>query len=1153
MKVAFPSRVFSSSRFPVKNPGKKRSTPSLQPTARPATLCTQFSPRMETPDRTRPRKENAFCMDRIGHPGNQERGVMILNTFSRRFSPVQHQPAWSTRWSRCHALWRIAVLCAVWCAAVSGTGYADEQKIEYNRDIRPILSENCFACHGPDSASRKAGLRLDQHDAALESAAIDPGHPELSEMISRITSTNPEEVMPPPETKKTLTPAQKEMLTRWIRQGAEYQLHWSFIAPVKAMPPTVKHAEAVRNPIDQFVLAQLEAAHLDPAPEADRRTLARRVSLDLTGLPPSPEVVEAFVQDDSPNAYETLVDQLLNSPAWGEHRGRYWLDYARYADSHGIHFDNYREMWSYRDWVIDALNQNMPYSQFTIENLAGDLLPNATLDQQIASGFNRCNMTTNEGGSISEEYLVLYTRDRTDTTSQVWLGLTAGCAVCHTHKFDPITQKEFYELAAFFNNTTQAAMDGNRKDTPPVIVVPRDEDREEWDSVAKLAAEAKTAVDQRRQDARPEFDRWVATASPDVFTQAVPVEQLGFHAPLTQQGSFVTVTVNDESREIPVAEGTEWIEGKTGPQAAQVSKTGLGELPDVGDFDGTQPFSFSGWIRTPAHDGSAAIVARMDDGNGYRGWDIWIEGRRVGTHIIHKWSDDALKVVSDKQVPANAWAHIAVVYNGSKKPDGVQIYINGALQKNRVQNNTLKGDTRTDVPFKIGQRDKTSPASGFALNDLRLYSRTLTSGEVTALANVTGLIATLQKSADKRTPEELNTLYDWWLTSVDEPFRTAAKIAADLDQQVNTLKSRGTIAYVMQEKPQEPVAFVLNRGEYDQRLEQVKPGTPAILPPFPEDFPRNRLGFAQWLLLPEQPLTSRVTVNRFWQEVFGVGLVKTTGDLGVMGEIPMNQPLLDWLAVDFVESGWDVKRLFKLMVMSSTYRQSAATTPEKLEIDPDNRLLSRGPRFRMDAEMVRDYALAVSGELVPTIGGPSLKPYQPDGLWEVVGMPGSTTRNYKQDVGEDLYRRSLYTFVKRMAPPASLEIFNAPNREFCVVRRERTNTPLQALVTLNDDQFVEAARALAQLTLQQPATEFPRRLQFLSQRLVCRDFLPQEQQLIQDSLGELRTFYDNHTDLAQQVIHVGESKPDESLSVVELAAWTMLTNQLMNLDEVLNK
>lgn len=1046
--------------------------------------------------------------------------------------------------------------CALWlglCLFFPAQSHADERKLEYNRDIRPILAEACFACHGPDSAARKGDLRLDQRTAALEMGAIDPGHPELSSMISRITSADPEEVMPPPATKKVLTAEQKEKLTQWVQQGAEYQLHWSFIRPVKGQPPQVQQSAAVRNPIDQFILAGVEAAQLTAAPEADRRTLARRVSLDLTGLPPTPEVVEEFVKDPSPNAYEALVDRLLNSTAWGEHRARYWLDYARYADSHGIHFDNFREMWSYRDWVIDAFNRNMPYSQFTIENLAGDLLPDATLDQRIASGFNRCNMTTNEGGAISEEYLVLYTRDRTETTAQVWMGLTAGCAVCHSHKFDPISQQEFYELAAFFNNTTQAAMDGNIKDTPPVIVVPRDEDREQWAAISKLATEAHAVVESRKKEARSEFETWAVSASPDVITGHTPVDQLVFQAPLTQSGQMAEVMVNGDPRQIAVSEGTEWIEGKTGPQAAQISKGAITEFPDVGNFNGEQAFTCSAWIRTPANDGQGAIIARMDNTQGHRGWDLWIEGRRIGIHIIHHWSDDALKVLGQKQLATNTWTHVTVSYNGSKSAAGVQIYLDGELQKNRIINDNLKGSAETQVPFKIGQRHQEAPASGVAVNDLRIYSRVLRPGEVTALARSSALAATLKKPVDQRKPEELNKLYDWWLSSLDEPFQKAAAIAADLDRQVSVLKSRGTIAHVMQEKPEEAMAYVLNRGEYDQRKEAVKPATPAVLPPFPDDFPRNRLGFARWLLLPEQPLTARVTVNRYWQEVFGTGLVRTSGDFGVMGEIPSNQALLDWLAVDFVESGWDVKRLFKLMVMSGTYRQSAACTPEKQERDPDNRLLARGPRFRMDAEMVRDYALAASGELVHTIGGPSLKPYQPGGIWEVVGMSGSTTRNYQRDTGEKLYRRSLYTFVKRMAPPASLEIFNAPNREFCVVRRERTNTPLQALVTLNDEQFVEAARALAQQALQRAGSEVDARLDLISRRLLCREFHPREREIIKSSLAELNTYYGAHADDAEKLIHVGESRPDETLSKVELAAWAMLTNQLMNLDEVLNK
>lgn len=1038
----------------------------------------------------------------------------------------------------------------IWFSSVAR---AEERTLEYNRDIRPILAENCFACHGPDSASRKADLRLDKREAALDMGAIDPGHPELSAMVSRINSTDPDEVMPPPATKKVLTAQQKATLTQWIQQGAAYQLHWSFIPPVKTIPPPVTHTTAVRNPIDQFILAEVEAANLSPAPEADRRTLVRRVSLDLTGLPPSPDMVNAFVNDPDPNAYETLVDRLLNSATWGEHRGRYWLDYARYADSHGIHFDNFREMWSYRDWVIQAFNDNMPYSQFTIENLAGDLLPNATLDQRIASGFNRCNMTTNEGGAINEEYLVLYTRDRTETTAQVWLGLTAGCAVCHTHKFDPISQKEFYELAAFFNNTTQAAMDGNIKDTPPVIVVPRDEDRAQWEAVSQQASAARRAVENRKTEARSLFDTWAATAAPEVISQHVPVHQLVFQAGLNQSGPTTEVSVNGESRQVAVAKSTEWIEGKTGPQAAQISKGGIAELPDVGAFNGEQAFTCSAWIRTPANDGNGAIVARMDNTPGHRGWDLWIEGRRIGTHLIHHWSDDALKVISRRQLPANAWTHVTISYNGSKSAAGVQIFINGELQTTRIISDNLKGDTFTEVPFKIGQRHQESPANGVAINDLRIYSRVLGTGEVAALAKSSALAATLKKAVDQRKPEESDSLYEWWLSSLDEPFQKATAIAAELDQQVNVLKSRGTIAHVMQEKPEEAMAYVLNRGEYDQRKEAVTPGTPAILPPFPEEFPRNRLGFARWLLLPQQPLTARVTVNRFWQEVFGTGLVKTSGDFGIMGEIPANQPLLDWLAVEFVESGWDVKRFFKLMVMSGTYRQSAVCTPEKLERDPDNRLLARGPRFRMDAEMVRDHALAASGELVHTIGGPSLKPYQPGGLWEIVGMSGSTTRNYQRDTGDRLYRRSLYTFVKRMAPPASLEIFNAPNREFCVVRRERTNTPLQALVTLNDEQFVEAARALAQQALLRSNPDFEARLSWISQRLLCREFQPREQEIIRASFAQLRAYYDAHAEDADKLIHVGESRPDETLSAMELAAWTMLTNQLMNLDEVLNK
>ena len=1025
--------------------------------------------------------------------------------------------------------------------------------LRYNRDIRPILADACFACHGPDSASRKADLRLDQRDVAVEMEAIAPGHPEASEMIRRITSTDPDERMPPPETKKTLTEAQIERLKRWIQEGAKYELHWSFIPPKRPELPAVNNASWVRNPIDRFIAARVEAAGLSPAAEANRRTLARRVSLDLTGLPPTPERVAAFVNDSSANAYEKLVDELLASPSWGEHRARYWLDYARYADTHGIHFDNYREMWTYREWVIDAFNQNMPFDEFTIENLAGDLLPNATLEQKIGSGFNRCNMTTNEGGIIDEEYRVLYDRDRTETTSQVWLGLTMGCAVCHDHKFDPISQREFYEMAAFFNNTTQAARDGNIKDTPPVIVIPRKEDRARWGELGKPIAEAKQEVAARRAAARPEFDRWLTSATAQSLDGAIPHSGLYLHAGLDEgQGKMLSIDVEGKERKVPLSDSASWQAGHTG-KALQVQGA-VCELPDVGDFEKDQAFTCTAWIKLPSNDTHGAICARMDDSSTYRGWDFWTEQRHIGMHVINAWSDNAIKVIGMKQIPANQWVHVAVSYDGSSKASGVRIYYNGESQNyNNVVRDKLSGSIKTKAPFKIGQRSTGEPLSAAGLQDLRIYKRVLSKSEIKAMARLERFAKLLAKPADQRTKEELKDFYDFWLATLDESFVSASLRLAQLELEQSKIKARGKIAYVMQEKKDPATAYVLYRGGYDKRRDQVTPGTPQSLPPMPESFPRNRLGLAKWLLLPEHPLTARVTVNRFWQEVFGTGIVKTAGDFGVTGQLPSHPELLDWLAVEFRESGWDVKKLFKLMVTSATYRQDAITTPEKLEKDPANRLLARGPRFRMDAEMVRDYALAVSGLLVSKLGGPSVKPYQPPGVWEAIAMNVSNTRSYRRDTGENLYRRSLYTFIKRQAPPASMDIFNAPSREYCVVTRARTDTPLQALVTLNDEQFIEAARHLAAHVLREGGETFESRVQTLGQRLLLRAFRPKEVEMIQASFQELYTFYKAHPDDTDQLLHVGESKVDASLDPSTLAAWTMLSNELMNLDEVLNQ
>ena len=1057
--------------------------------------------------------------------------------------------------------------------AASQRTLAADAPLEFNRDIRPILAENCYACHGPDSASRKGDLRLDKRDAAVDKKSIVPGDLSQSELVRRIESSDADEVMPPPATKKTLSPEQKALLKRWIEQGAEYQMHWSFLAPVRPAIPAVKNAAWVKNPIDAFVLAQLESAGLAPAPEADRRTLARRLSLDLTGLPPSPELVDRFVADTSPNAYEDLVDRLMESKHWGEHRGRYWLDASRFADSHGIHFDNYREMWSYRDNVISAFNRNIPFDQFTIEQLAGDLLPNRSLDQQIASGFNRCNITTSEGGAIAEEYLVLYDRDRTDTMTQVWLGMTGGCAVCHDHKFDPLSQREFYELAAFFNNTTQNAMDGNVKDTPPIVVVPLAEDRPRFEALPAEIAAAKQSVEARRQEARPAFEEWLSKADAATVAAAIPTKDLALHAPLNEgAGKVAKIVVDGQSRDVTLNDSATWIDGLES-KSVQLQGAAV-DLADAGDFEKDHGFSYAAWVKLQPNDSQGALAARMDNPNkGYTGWDFWVQSRRIGTHIINNWPGNALKVVAQNQIAANEWTHVAVTYDGSSKAAGVKIYYNGQPQPTNVENDKLQGSIKTTVPFRIGERSGSEPISGAGIQDLRLYKRTLSQAEIESIAKASRLAAILAKPADQRTDAEKNDIYPWWLGTDDRLFQERSAQLAVLETEQKTIQARGTVAHVMNEKNEEPMAYVLYRGEYDKRRDPVKPNTPAALPPFPTGAPKNRLGLAQWLLDPSHPLTARVTVNRFWQEVFGTGIVRTAGDFGIAGELPSNQHLLDWLSVEFREGSpslkwpdatsalpvpWDVKRLFRLIVASSTYRQSAEATREKLDKDPLNRLLSRGPRFRMDAEMVRDYALATSGLLVEKIGGPSVKPYQPDGVWEAVAMIGSNTRDYRRDTGENLYRRSMYTFWKRSAPPASMEIFNATARETCTVRRERTNTPLQALVTLNDTQFVEAARNLAQSILRQTTNGTSNenedaKLNTLAKRLLARPFRANELPIVKHSLTQLSTYYQAHPDDAKKLIAEGESKADPNLEPATLAAWTMLANELMNLDEVLNK
>ncbi|HEY7329740.1 MAG TPA: PSD1 and planctomycete cytochrome C domain-containing protein [Gemmataceae bacterium] len=774
----------------------------------------------------------------------------------------------------------------------SAAANADQSTINFNRDIRPILADNCFACHGPDVQQRKAKLRLDTRTGALAELrsgghAIVPGKPDDSALIERITDEDPSRRMPPKKSGKNLTPAQIDLLRRWIAEGATYTVHWAFVPPMRHALPKVKNTDWPKNAVDQFILARLEREGLQPSSEADRTTLIRRVTLDLTGLPPTPAEVDAFLADPSPNAYEKVVERLLQSPRFGEHMARFWLDAARYGDTHGLHLDNYREMWPYRDWVIKAFNDNKPYNQFLTEQLAGDLLPNATLDQIIATGFNRCHVTTSEGGSIEEEVYVRNVVDRVDTTGTVFLGLTVGCARCHDHKFDPIKTKEFYQLFAFFNNLDGPALDGNAAKPAPTVNVPTPQQKAQLEHVQ-------------------------------------------------QQISAIRAQINKE-----------------------VAQTRI-----------------------------APLLAKL-----------------------------------------------------------------AALEHKRKQ-------IEKDIPATLVFKERATP------------------------------------------------------------------------------------------KP----AYILKRGEYDQRGEQVGRETPKFLPPLQEKAPRDRLGLARWMLAADNPLTARVEANRLWQQVFGTGLVKTAEDFGTQGESPSHPELLDWLAVQLREDGWDIKKMMKRLVMSATYRQSSRVTRDRLAKDPANRLLSRGPRYRLDAEMLRDQALFVSGLLVERLGGPSVKPPQPSGLWEAVGYTGSNTKDFRPDHGhEKVHRRSMYTFWKRTAPPPQMNTFDAPSRESCVVRRERTNTPLQALLLMNEPQFIEAARTLAQRTMKVGGTTTEARLVYMFRLTTARRPDGKEVDELLAAYKDHLAMYTHDPAKANQLISVDESRPDANLNPSELAAWTMIANLLLNLDEVINK
>jgi hypothetical protein len=1030
--------------------------------------------------------------------------------------------------------------------------------IDFRRDIRPILSDNCFLCHGPDQSTRMADLRLDTKDGAFalrkSGTAIRPGDPSASLVVQRITTAKKALLMPPAHSKKTLSPEQKQLIERWIAEGAPWKDHWAFEAPVRPALPRLSNVRWARNPIDRFILARLEAAGLQPAPEADRRSLARRAALDITGLPPAPEAVEDFVNDSRPQAYERYVDGLLESKQWGEHRARYWLDAARYADTHGIHIDNYREMWPYRDWVISAFNRNLPFDRFVIEQIAGDLLPNPTMEQLIATGFHRCNPTTNEDGAIAEEFEVVYAKDRVDTTGAVFLGLTLGCASCHDHKFDPISQRDFYSFSAFFRNTTQGPFDGNISNTPPILVVPGVDDLPRWEKLVAEEARVRQHLAATRKEAEDDFAKWLD--GDDRRKIAAPLEPADEMLSLSVWNGSPMLRLLGKPADVKTGAGVSVGKGHVeGQQAIHFSDNSAIELPNLREIRADEPFSLSTWFYLPAAEDVFVVAGQADPESGGRGFSFEISRRTPSIRLVGQGGRTlTLTGLIVDRLQVRRWYHLAFSYDGKRTPEGFRMFLNGKSVRTQgsSKGSRLNGEIRTFSPFRIGNLGSKF-FNGGAISDLRVYARVLSDEDVALLANWHILQGARTKATADLTLAERDVFRNYYfLRAHGDSIDLAAELQS-LEADKLAISRRSPITHVLQEKPGVASAHVLFRGMYDQPRDKVTAETPSALPSMPSSFPRNRLGLAQWLMEERNPLTARVTVNRFWQEVFGTGIVRTVDDFGSQGELPSHPELLDWLAVEFRESGWDVKKLYRLLLTSATYRQVAVTTPAKLEIDPANRLLSRGPRFRMDAEMLRDYALAASGLLNPAIGGPPVKPYQPEGVWEAVAMLGSNTRFYRRDSGDKLYRRSLYTFWKRSAPPPALEIFNAPTRENCAVNRERTNTPLQALVRMNDVQYVEAARRLAQGAMLADPSNRDRQIHRLSSALLLRDLNQRELGIVRTAHAEYLGFYTQHLDSARELISQGESKADTSLNPAELAAMTMTASQLMNLDEVLVK
>ncbi|MBM3796673.1 MAG: DUF1553 domain-containing protein [Acidobacteria bacterium] len=963
--------------------------------------------------------------------------------------------------------------------------------VTFNRDVRPILSDKCFACHGPDAKTKNIPLRLDVETEARR--VIAPGQPDASELMRRVTAAQPARRMPPAFTGHQLTEKEVATLRQWIAEGAAWQKHWAFLPPERAPIPAVKNPAWPRQDLDRFILARLEAEGLAPTPEAAPETLLRRAAIDLTGLPPTPAELAAFRADRSPRAYENAVDRLLASPRYGERMAVRWLDAARYADSNGYQFDGERVMWRWRDWVIEAFNRNLPHNQFALEQLAGDLLPNPTFDQRLATGFNRNHRGNTEDGIIPEEYAVEYVVDRVETTSTVFLGLTLGCARCHNHKYDPFTQQEFYRMFAYFNNIPENGRAMKYGNSPPLMRAPT---RSQQQSLAKL-------------DAQIAVQRTAAAHAP-AATEEHWWPQAGLQA---------WFPFDFAERAEPA--------GRWG-KAARLDGTASVDFAGVAQHDITEHFSWAAWVKLDATTG--ALLSHMSDSPRGRGIGLYAEDGRLHFHLTSNYDSDALRVDSrEAALTPGRWQHVAVTYDGTVSAAGIHLYVDGRELPFKVDQETLYRPLRNaggkfNEPLRIGGGGGKDNRLRGLVDDVLIYGRVLSGAEVAAIAG----------HAPASVPRR-----------IDAAWRSLEALEYERDLLVRTFPT----SMVMAENAERRPTHLLLRGAYDKPGEKVEPGVPAVLPPLRAGALNNRLGLAQWLIDPKHPLTARVAVNRIWQLHFGTGLVKTVEDFGQQGEWPSHPELLDWLATEFVRTGWDMKAMHRLIVTSAAYRQSSRATPELLQRDPENRLLARGPRYRLAAEMIRDASLQAAGLLHEKLGGPSVKPYQPDGLWNELAMQDM---HYSRSQGADLYRRGLYTFWKRTIAPPMMVNFDAANREACVVKENRTNTPLQALNLMNDVTFLEAAKFIAQRMIREGGPDSAARLRHGFELVLSRTPRAAEMGVLRDNLAYHLDYFAS-PEKAQEFLAQGESKTDTSLAPRELAAYSAVASLLLNLDEAVTK